>query len=73
MDQILIFHEDNILIRIIRNPKSLRGSIQHQIVVPQHLTQNIISMAHAGFPYGHLGCSATYYTVKANFFWPKMC
>ena len=43
-----------------------------QIVVPEHLQNEIVHLVHKGYPSAHLGVDATYWKLKQQFYWNTM-
>ncbi|XP_076033590.1 uncharacterized protein LOC143020752 [Oratosquilla oratoria] len=53
------------------SPANHPWTVHHQIVVPSHLRQDILSIAHDGVG-GHLGVRKTYAKILSHFYWPKL-
>lgn len=67
------FHE-GLLMRVFRPPESRSTdtwSEVHQVVIPQSIRNDVISIAHDGLS-GHLGINNTCRRLLASFYWPQI-
>src|SRR3984885_5176657 len=49
-----------------------KDEVKHQLVVPQKLRENVMSMAHESLLSAHQGVTRTLTKINAEFFWPLM-